>query len=220
MLLSEPGPIESERLLMRRVRRRDLPTLLAVNGDDDVTCYLPYASWRSMNEARDWYRRMDKMQSDGTALQWVLVEKVSRSAIGTCLLFRFDAASARAELGYVLGRSHWHQGYMREALQAVIDTAYRCMALRRLEAEVDTRNPRSAALLRKLGFTQEGLLRQRWVAKGEVKDVEIYGLLRHEWAQAALLTPRLESIPTCAGDASDRSARSTTPPARRRRGAL
>jgi RimJ/RimL family protein N-acetyltransferase len=70
---------------------------------------------------------------------------------------------------------------MREALEAMIGCAFSTMRLRRLEAEVDTRNLASARLLQRLGFAREGLLRQRWVAKGEVKDVEIYGLLRSEW---------------------------------------
>lgn len=173
-------------MLLRRVRRVDLPALLAVNGDDEVTRYLPYASWQAMSDARAWYRRIDKLQREGTALQWVLIEKRSGRAIGTCLLFRYDPGSTRAELGYVLGRSHWRHGYMHEALLALIDTAYKCMAVRRLEAEVDTRNARSAELLRRLGFTQEGLLRQRWIAKGEAKDVEVFGLLRQDWAAAAL----------------------------------
>lgn len=186
MPLSHPGSIETDRLLLRRMRRADLPALLAVHGDDEVTRYLPYASWRSMRDARNWYRRMETLQADGTALIWSLVERLSGTAIGTCLLFRFDAASARAELGYVLGRAHWHQGRMHEALHALIASVYKRMAVRRLEAEVDTRNPRSAELLGSLGFTKEGLLRQRWVSKGEAKDVEVFGLLRHEWAQQQL----------------------------------
>jgi ribosomal-protein-alanine N-acetyltransferase len=55
------------------------------------------------------------------------------------------------------------------------------MALRRIEAEVDVRNIASARLLRRIGFTKEGLLRQRWVTKGEGRDVEMFGLLRAEW---------------------------------------
>ena len=50
-----------------------------------------------------------------------------------------------------------------------------------MEAEVDPRNARSAQLLLRLGFTKEGLLRQRWITKGLATDVEVYGLLRHEW---------------------------------------
>ena len=70
---------------------------------------------------------------------------------------------------------------MHEALTALLGHAFAHMGIRRVEAEVDTRNAASAGLLRRLGFTREGLLRQRWVSKGEAKDVEMFGLLRSEW---------------------------------------
>ena len=135
-----------------------------------------------MADAEAWLQRMKEIQATGLALQFVVVSKLTGVAIGTCLLFRFDEGSARAELGYVLGRAYWGQGLMQEALEALVGCAFNSMGLRRLEAEVDTRNRSSARLLERLGFTKEGLLRERWVAKGEARDVEMYGLLRNEWS--------------------------------------
>ena len=181
MPLVAPDPITSARLVVRPIAESDLAALLAVNGDEQVTGFLPYATWQSMVDAEAWYQRMLTLQAGGTALQFVVADRQTGSDIGTCLLFRYDEASARAELGYVMGRSHWGRGCMREALQALIGWAFDGIALRRLEAEVDPRNARSAQLLLRLGFTKEGLLRQRWITKGLATDVEVYGLLRHEW---------------------------------------
>jgi ribosomal-protein-alanine N-acetyltransferase len=180
--LVAPNPIESERLLVRLVAESDLPALLEVNSSDEVTALLPYAKWESMADAEAWLKRMAGIQATGLALQFVVVSKSSGLAIGTCLLFRFEEGSARADLGYLLGRAHWGLGLMHEALRALIACAFGSMGLRRLEAEVDPRNRSSAHLLRRLGFTREGLLRQRWVSKGEARDVEMYGLLRDEWS--------------------------------------
>jgi len=179
--LAAPNPIESERLLVRPVAESDLPALLEVNSSEEVTALLPYARWESMTDAEAWLKRMKGIQATGLALQFVVVSKSTGTAIGTCLLFRFEEGSARAELGYVLGRAHWGQGFMQEALEALVGCCFGSLGLRRLEAEVDIRNRSSARLLQRLGFTKEGLLRQRWVAKGEAKDVEMYGLLRSEW---------------------------------------
>jgi ribosomal-protein-alanine N-acetyltransferase len=179
--LAAPNPIESERLLVRLVAESDLPALLEVNSNEEVTALLPYATWKSMSDAEDWLKRMEGIQATGLALQFVVVFKSTGMAIGTCLLFRFEEGSARAELGYVLGRAHWGQGFMQEALEALLGCAFRTMGLRRIEAEVDPRNRSSALLLQRLGFAKEGLLRERWVSKGETKDVEMHGLLRNEW---------------------------------------
>ena len=75
---------------------------------------------------------------------------------------------------------------MREAVAALLREAFTTMAFRRIEAEVDPRNSASMRLLRTLGFTQEGLLRQRWMTKGEARDVHMFGLLRQEWPSAAV----------------------------------
>ena len=184
MLLVDPGPVDSERVIVRLQREDDLPALMAVNGDDVATALLPYATWRTLDDARAWHARMAKLQETGLSLQFVVASRATGEAIGTCLLFRYEEGSERIELGYVLGRAHWGRGLMREALTALLGRAFDGMGVRRVEAEVDTRNAASSGLLRRLGFTREGLLRQRWVAKGEAKDVEMFGLLRSEWPPA------------------------------------
>jgi RimJ/RimL family protein N-acetyltransferase len=57
--------------------------------------------------------------------------------------------------------------------------------MRRLEAEIDPRNTASAKVLERLGFRQEGFLRERWILRGEVSDGGIYGLLAAEWTARA-----------------------------------
>jgi ribosomal-protein-alanine N-acetyltransferase len=183
MPLSPPGPIESARLITRIVETSDLPGLLRVNGDDEVTQFLPYATWRSPSDAQAWFDRMAGIQATGTALQFVIVEKESNTPVGTCLLFRYDEGSSRVELGYVLGRAHWGRGYMREALDSLLAHAFHGMGVRKVEAEVNPVNAASVRILENIGFTREGIARQRWVnARKEAYDVALYGLLKNEHA--------------------------------------
>lgn len=181
MPLTPPSPIETERLLVRVVLRSDLADLMRVNGDARVTRFLPYRRWATPADAEAWFDRMAGVQATGGALQFVVVDRGSGVAIGTCLLFRYDEGSARAELGYVLARDRWGCGYMREALGAVVDHAFRGAGLRRLEAEVEPANAASTALLERLGFVREGVLRKRWVGAHGPYDVAVYGLLREEF---------------------------------------
>ena len=177
--------IRSGRLIIRPVRVADLTDLMAVNGNDEATRYLPYESWRTPADAMAWFERMQALVAAGTARQLVIVQADSGQCIGTVLLFRFDAGSARVELGYVVGRAHWRQGVAREAVSAVLSHAFGALGIRRVEAEVNCDNAASSGLLLALGFTREGLLRQRWVNKGVAVDVHAYGLLAYEWAGQA-----------------------------------
>ena len=70
---------------------------------------------------------------------------------------------------------------MHEALVALLQYAFADLNLNRVEADIDSRNRASAACLVRLGFTREGLLRERWIVDGAVSDSELYGLLRSEW---------------------------------------
>jgi [ribosomal protein S5]-alanine N-acetyltransferase len=178
MSLAPLPAIDTARLRLRRVERADLPELLAINGDEAVTHHLPYATWRSIADADAWYERMARLVESGAATeQFVIVQRASARVIGTCLLFRLDAASARAEIGYVLGREWWGQGLAVEALRAFVAASIEHYQLRRLEADIDPLNLASARLLERLGFEREGLLRQRYFSKGRRVDAALYGLL-------------------------------------------
>lgn len=173
--------IDTKRLVLRLVRDEDLAQLLDINADDIVTRYLPYESWRGMDDAQAWMGRAQARLAAGEAWQFVMVLRESGRVIGSFLLFHFDRPNGRAEIGYLLGREHWGAGYMQEAAAAVVDYAFGPAGLRRLEAEIDPRNDASARLLERVGFVKEGHLRERWATKAEVSDSGLYGLLRSEW---------------------------------------
>ena len=185
MPLAPITEILSPRLRVRPIAATDLPDLFAVNGDPEVTRFLPYATWQTAADGEAWFARIQSLDAGGTSQQLVVQRRDDGRVIGGALLFRHDQDSARAELGYVLGRAHWGQGLMREAVHALCGHAFGAMGLRRLEAEVNPANTASTGLLRALGFTHEGSLRKRWVAKGSAPyDTHFFGLLADEWPPA------------------------------------
>jgi RimJ/RimL family protein N-acetyltransferase len=117
----------------------------------------------------------------GDLYQLAINRRTDGQMIGTCTLHKLFAQNRRAELGYLLGRAYWGQGYMHEALQALVDHAFQAMQLHRLEADIDPRNAASARSLERLGFVREGLLRERWIVGGEISDSALYGLLAVDW---------------------------------------
>lgn len=181
--------ISTERLRLVPVSEWHLGDLFAVNGDDEVTRFLPYATWTCEADGRAWLARMQALVEAGATLQLVLTLKDTGQAIGTLLLFKWDETSRRLEVGYALGRAHWHQGFMHEALEAACRHAFTHIGCRRLEAEVNPENEPSCRLLERLGFTREGRLRQRWTAKGRSHDTFMYGLLEADWRTASGTRP-------------------------------
>jgi len=119
--------------------------------------------------------------NQGDIMKWGVALNSDDRVIGTVTLFHVDLDNGRAEVGYALAHAYWHQGYIHEALQALFKFAFEVLRLRRLEADVDPRNEASIRTVERLGFQQEGFLRERWHVDGEIQDARFYGLLAREW---------------------------------------
>ncbi len=86
-------------------------------------------------------------------------------------------AAQTATLGYWMGEAYAGQGYMREAANLALDFAFGTMRLHRVEAGCLPRNARSTALLRRLGFAQEGLARAYLEINGTWEDHLLFAIL-------------------------------------------
>lgn len=183
MPLPQIRTVEPSRLSLAPLREIHLDELMEVYGDDLVTRFVPYETWKSRKDGEAWLTKMTALSSAGTASQLVLQHKRDSRVIGTLLLFKYEEGSRRLEIGYALGRRYWRKGLMREAVSAACAYAFSALGVRRIEAEVNPANTASCGLLTRIGFVLEGTLRQRWTVKGSTYDTRIYGLLVDEWSQ-------------------------------------
>ena len=172
---------ETPRLTLRPFRHTDAADLYAIYSDPKVFRYLPIGDWKNLDEAHQRIDRDIATMAAGEYIRLAVEVRADVRVVGEVLLFRFDAESRRAELGYALARSAWGRGYASEALAPLVAYAFDALHLNRLDAVVDPRNTASAKVLARLGFMHEGTLRERYIVRGEKTDSAIYGLLRREW---------------------------------------
>jgi RimJ/RimL family protein N-acetyltransferase len=173
--------INTTRLSLRCIRPEDVDDFYAVYSNPEVMRYwstppLPNkdAASKLIDEIREGIER-DEM------LKWGIALRSNDKLIGSVTLFHMDRTHRRAEIGYAQGRAYWGQGYMQEALNALLNYAFEILNLHRIEADVDPRNAASVRTLERLGFQREGYLRERWQVNGEIQDSFYYGLLRPDW---------------------------------------
>jgi ribosomal-protein-alanine N-acetyltransferase len=179
-----PPTLETERLRLRPYRTDDARAIFAVYGDPDVTRYWSFAAWTDLAQAHAYLVQRMSFETP-SVYAWAVAERDSDRLIGTTTLFSLNGAQRRAEIGYALAGARQGQGFAAEALRCAIGHAFSELGLERIEADVDPRNTPSWALLERLGFQREGLLRNRWRVDGEVCDSYIYGLLRADFPAAA-----------------------------------
>lgn len=92
-----------------------------------------------------------------------------------------QGVSQSGSLGYWMGKSHAHRGYMSEALPKLLDYAFDSLCLHRVEAACLPGNGPSRALLAKTGFLEEGMARKYLRIDAEWRDHVLYSLLAEEW---------------------------------------
>ncbi len=109
-----------------------------------------------------------------------LEDGVLVGAIGLALAL----ADARAELGYWIGVPYWGRGYATEAARAVVAFGFGALHLERIHACHFGGNPASGRVLSKAGLVHEGTQRRHVVKWGRTEDLELYGMLREEFAAA------------------------------------
>lgn len=172
--------LEAGRVVLRELTALDAADIFAVFSDPAVMRYWSREPMQAGSEALGLIEQMSAGRRDGTFYQWGIELLAASRIIGTVTLFCIDLAHRRAEVGFALGRAWWGRGLAREAVLRVADHAFDSMGLERLEADADPRNAASLALLGRLGFQREGLLRQRYRVAGEVQDSVMLGLLAGE----------------------------------------
>jgi ribosomal-protein-alanine N-acetyltransferase len=102
--------------------------------------------------------------------------------IGSAGFYDWNPKVRSAESGYDLRPEHWGRGLMAEALTAILDFAFGRLGLNHAQIVLMPRNGRSRRLAERLGFTEEGTLREHDLAEhGELCDDVVFSVLAREW---------------------------------------
>jgi [ribosomal protein S5]-alanine N-acetyltransferase len=173
--------IETERLLLREILPEDGPAIFRIFSDPEVTRYYDLYPYSDLEQAQELIEFFDESFELERAIRWGIVHKEDDELIGSCGYVWLR--QYRGEIGYEMASPYWRQGYMSEALNAILEFGYEDLELNRIEALVMRDNVASAGLLRSLGFQEEGLLRQHDFFKGHFHDMRMFSLLREEFIE-------------------------------------
>jgi RimJ/RimL family protein N-acetyltransferase len=177
--------LESSRLSLRWISDRDVDAFYGIYSNPEVMRYWSTPPLADRESAVDLIKGIHQSWQRRAILKWGIARSTDDQLLGSVTLFNLDFTHRRAEIGYALGREHWGQGYMSEALRTVLQFAFGSLDFHRLEADVDPRNAASIKTLERLGFKREGYLRERWQVSGEIQDALFFGLLRPDWEAIA-----------------------------------
>ena len=186
MLFRRPGPtIETDRLILRLPRQSDHMEWVRLRDASRVVLepWEPerapdHLSRTTFNNRVRWSRQG---VADGRSMPLFLFKKEDAALVGALTLDNIRRGPAQmGTVGYWVGERHARQGYMAEALRAVVSYAFDTLDLSRIEAGCLTENTASRSLLESNGFVYEGVAKSYLQIAGKWRDHVLYARLRDD----------------------------------------
>jgi ribosomal-protein-alanine N-acetyltransferase len=172
--------LRTDRLRLGRLGPEDAPGLHLAYGDPDTMRFWDGPPSRSLAETEERIHRSCSVDPSWHAA-WALRTRYDRQFVGMINYHGRQDVHRRLALGWILVPRYERQGYMSEALRALLGHCFQTLQMHRIEAEIEPANTRSISLAERFGFRSEGLLRDRLWLSGEPRSCLMYSLLRTEW---------------------------------------
>ncbi len=192
---STPPPIETERLLLRlpEISDHSAWSRLRREGEGFLKDWEP--SWSADHFTRKAFRNRVywawRSREEGRALALFLIRRTDLRLMGAITLDNIRRGPAQsATVGYWIGPEFARQGFMAEALAAVVGHAFGALDLSRIEAACLPENVASRGLLERAGFKYEGIAQSYLQINGRWRNHVLYASLRGDRRGRAVTDPQ------------------------------
>ncbi|GAA0313965.1 GNAT family protein [Oceanobacillus sp. FSL W7-1281] len=170
----------TKRLVLRKMQTSDANALFHIWSDPAVAAFMNISAFTHESQAIEMINTLNELAETNQAIRYSVIDLKSQEIIGSCGFNAINLENARVEIGYDIAKAHWGNGYAPESIQVLIHEAFENLGINRIEAKVEPANVNSVKVLKKLGFSFEGTLRQyEKVNKGFV-DIQMYSLLKSD----------------------------------------
>jgi len=175
--------VKGKNVLLRPVKRSDISYFLKWFNDPEVIQYLGiYLPMTEMSEEK-YIEELGTTRARSDARFVIeVIEGASTKPIGNCGLHQISAKDHNAIFGIAIGeKDYWSKSYGTEAARLLINYGFQQLNLHRISSSAIAFNERSIKLHKKVGFREEGRLRQAMFKNGQYHDQVLFGILSEEW---------------------------------------
>lgn len=138
---------------------------------------------RSAEGFRVWAKEQAAAKFDGDCFGLAIESVESGETVGAVGSHQADPRAGWFEYGVTIGADHRRKGYAAEAVVMLLRFMFAERRYHKCEARIFAHNEASLALHRRLGFVEEGRLRDRVFLAGRHRDLVVMGMLADEFAE-------------------------------------
>lgn len=164
--------LETERLILRKFTIDDLPAYFDIMRDEEANVFLPWFAVKTMEEAGELlHKNCLDVYGEASAYRYAICLKEDNIPIGYCGFSGTDSH----DVGYGLKTVFWHKGIVTEAAAAMVERI-RDAGYPYITATHDVHNPRSGAVMKKLGMRYRYSYVEQWQPKNFPVTFRMYQL--------------------------------------------
>jgi RimJ/RimL family protein N-acetyltransferase len=135
---------------------------------------------QSLEDEIRWFENLPKYA--GKVFNFNIRTTDDDTLIGYVVYYGYDPRNRAASIGIGIAEPAYREkGYGTEAMRLMLDYGFDELNLNRVELTVSSFNSRAIHVYKKVGFKEEGVLRQCDYNDGRYYDVLVMSLLREEW---------------------------------------
>ena len=174
-------PLETERLVLRYIDQSDAEDMFEYSSVEDVCEFLLWSPHINIDVTKGYIEFLQKRYLRGLYADWAVTLKDSRKMIGTCGFANIDSRMKNCEIGYVLSPYFRNNGYMTEAVNAVLKLTFDVLKLETARLRIINENTASKKLAERVGFVLESVEREEMEIKGIRRDIAHYVMTAEEY---------------------------------------
>jgi RimJ/RimL family protein N-acetyltransferase len=166
--------------------------LKQLSQDNKISAYSPALKLKFDS----WFNKALKQLPENPQLSFIVRTLANQKIVGSTRFYEISSDHKRLAIGYTWYVPEvWGTYVNAECKLLLLQYAFETLLMNRVEFFIDARNERSRMAVKKLGASEEGILRQHIILEdGYVRDTVVYSIVKNEWLPInLLLNKRLDS---------------------------
>ena len=173
--MTDQPTLDGPRVRLRPWRADDVDAVVAACQDPEIQRWTQVPVPYRREDAEGFVGGIaEETRAEGGAL-FAVVDRESGDLVGSIALF--PPTDGFGEIGYWTAAGHRGQGLTAEAVRVLTEWAFGERGLHRVELHIDPENTGSRRVAERAGFSAEGVVRQRFLHRGQPGDVVLYSRL-------------------------------------------
>lgn len=171
--------MKGEKIFLRILEKEDIVKTQKWISDPEISEIMGYLPTFSLSNQYEWF---EKVTNSKDRFIFAICLKKTNKHIGNVGLGNIDYIHRHAMLNiFIADRKNRHKGFGTETVKLILEFAFKRLNLNKVYLRTSVRFKEANSLYTKLGFKNDGLLREHYYTNGKYEDKIIYSILKREY---------------------------------------